>query len=71
MAEHRAVVVPRASIQRQEKTDLGIGRRVVEYYQEVGPGQLWGPTLLESYDQIQLPGYAALLGESGPDGPAR
>ena len=45
----------------REKTDLGVGRRVVEYYQEVGPGQLWGPTLLESFDQFQLPGYAALL----------
>lgn len=45
----------------QEKTDLGVARRVVDYYQELGPGQLWGPTLLESFDQFQLPGYAALL----------
>src|SRR5204863_2273670 len=41
--------------------DLGTAARVVAYYRENGPSNLWAGTLLEPFDPFQMTGYTTLL----------
>ncbi len=45
----------------RETTDLGDAAPVVEYYQENGPSNFWGPTLLDAFEPFKMGGYSTLL----------